>query len=98
MAKTGTRTIIKILENLSIKLGYIAETPSFKEETVQGDTNDVMQEIGEIVKSNRNSIIRSRHFSFIDFEKYGFSWTPHWFSMVREPVERVKIFLNYDLR
>ncbi len=30
-----------------------------------------------------------QHYSFIDFAKYGYDWHPDWFSMVRDPVEKV---------
>ena len=31
-----------------------------------------------------------RHYSFVDFEKYGSFWTPTYINMVRDPVERVR--------
>ena len=65
------------------------ENPSFENEEVQTNDDGIMKEIGEILKSQKNSIIRVRHFSFINFDRYNVKWNPHWFSMVRDPIDRV---------
>ena len=35
-----------------------------------------------------------RHYNFVDFQKYGSDWSPDWFNMVRDPVDRVSIFIS----
>ena len=89
IAKTGSRTFIQILRNLGTNLGYFVDVPSYKAEMMGADENEIKKEIKNILVSHRDSVVRSRHFNFIDFEKYGVEWNPHWFSVVRDPVERV---------
>ena len=42
-----------------------------------------------------NPIALVRHYSFINFHEYGYQWRPDWFSMVREPVEKVISWFFY---
>ena len=30
-----------------------------------------------------------RHYSFINFEEFGYKWKPDWINMVRDPIEKV---------
>ena len=76
--------------DISSKLGFLVDTPS-RNLQIQEDKNKVEKEIGAIIKGHRDSIVRSKHYSFINFEKYGVRWTPDWFSMVRHPVDRVSL-------
>ena len=89
IAKTGTRTFIEILRNLGTNLGYSVDVPNYKLEMMGADENEIIKEIQNILVCHRDSVVRSRHFNFIDFENYGIGWNPHWFSVVRDPVERV---------
>ena len=36
-----------------------------------------------------------QHYSFIDFNKFGYNWTPDWFNIVRDPVEKVISYFYY---
>lgn len=90
VAKTATRSIMKILMELSTQLGYLVEVPN-RNKVIQEDDDEVQKEIGAILKSHRNSVIRCKHYSFINFEKYGVNWNPDWFSMVRNPVDKVRL-------
>ena len=74
---------------LQDELGYKVSVPEFKYEILQGDLRVVSKEIKDIQHCHSNGEIRARHFSFIDFHGNGMDWTPDWFSMVRDPVERV---------
>ena len=47
------------------------------------------KEILKIVKS-RDASVTARHYSFLDFEKFGFKhWMPDFFGMIRDPVNRL---------
>ena len=47
------------------------------------------KEILKIVKS-RDATVTARHYSFLDFEKFGFKhWMPDFFGMIRDPVNRL---------
>ncbi len=30
-----------------------------------------------------------QHYNFVDFKKFGSDWSPDWFAVVRDPVEKV---------
>ena len=89
IAKTGSRTLISILASIGKHLGFQVQVPAFQHETLYDDRNGVRKEIYEIISGHENNIVRSRHYSFINFKEYGLEWYPDWFSIVRDPVERV---------
>ena len=79
-----------MLKTLAPKLGYHLELASVREWNVQAESEDeVMSEIHKILKAQKRSSVRARHFSFIDLKKRGLKWSPQWFGIVREPIERV---------
>ena len=48
-----------------------------------------MDEAGQLLKTHKNKI-KVRHYSFVDLERLGYEWTPDWFSLVREPIDKVR--------
>ena len=48
-----------------------------------------MEEAGHLLKTHKNNI-KVRHYSFVDLERLGYEWTPDWFSLVREPIDKVR--------
>ena len=98
IAKTGSRTFIEILRSLGKSLGYVVDVPYYKAEVMGADEYEIKKEIKEILICHRDSAVRTRHFNFIDFEKYGVRWNPDWFSIVRDPVDRVcAVFLIFKI-
>ena len=94
VAKCGTRSILWILQKLGVTHGFNVEVASFKRDFVQSkNPADIKKEINHIMKAHQNSTVRVRHFSVIEFEKWGIDWKPDWFSIVRHPVDRVS---NHD--
>ena len=83
--------MIAILKNLGAKLGFNVEIPSSQSTLIQENQIQVEKEIGATMKSHRANTIRAKHYCFINFQKYGVKWNPDWFSMVRDPVERVSL-------
>ena len=91
VAKCGTRSILWILKKLSSNLGYELQFAKVREWNVQANNEDeIMSEINNIFKASKRSQVRARHFSFIDLKGRGFDWTPLWFGIIRDPIERVK--------
>ena len=63
----------------------------YEKEKIFGETKEVHKEINEIINGEKRNWIRARHYSYIDFNEYGKRLaTPDWFSMVRDPIERVR--------
>jgi len=59
------------------------------------DLPNLYAEIDSILKVNVPMAI-VRHYAFIDFAKFGYNkWAPDWFSMVRDPVEKVISWFYY---
>ena len=91
IAKTGSRTFVQILSSVGNDLGFQVQVPAYSYERTMQEDEEVKEEILEIIKGHENNYIRARHSSFIDFKKHGYKWSPLWFSLVRDPVERVRI-------
>ena len=91
VAKTGTRTIFHLLNVLKKRLGFNLDVPYYVRETLHDDENGIMKEINQILLAQNNANVRMRHYSFINFENFGIRWNPYWFSLIRDPIERVKI-------
>lgn len=92
IAKTGTRSIIYLLLRLSNNLGFQLDVPAFRKEILQDNEGGIMKEIKNILNDQKDGYVRTRHYSYIDFKQHGTNWSPIWFSMVRDPVERVILF------
>ena len=71
-------------------LGFGLDIPHYVRETLHDDENGMMKEINQILLAQNKANIRMRHYSFIEFENHGVNWNPSWFSMVRDPIERVR--------
>ena len=38
-----------------------------------------------------------RHYSFINFEEFGYKWRPDWINMVRDPIEKVSKYTQNSI-
>ena len=93
VAKTGTLGFMHLLAQLGLKLDYDVRknfgghngTPY---EKLQDTSEGVAKEAQKLVTTHRN-LVQCKHYSLFDFEKLGHSWTPEWFSLVRDPIEKV---------
>ena len=98
VAKTGSRSFIRILKILGKERGFLVDIPRFKNEDLTPRINAINKEIKQILICHEESKIRARHFSFIDFKKHDIDWSPQWFSIVRHPITRVfKIILVFSI-
>ena len=82
------------MKTLGPKLGYHVElASSVLDKNVQAESEDeVLSEVYKIMKAQKNSFVRARHYSFIDLKKRGLNWSPQWLGIVRDPIERVNTF------
>lgn len=59
-----------------------------REEIFRDNRIGLKKEVEALIKTHE-PLATSRHYAFIDFEALGYSWSPVWFSIVREPIARV---------
>ena len=65
-------------------------------EQVLDSFEGVIKEAGDLLKTQKN-IVKVRHYSFIDLERFGYEWTPDWFSLIRDPIKKVQGDQNQNL-
>ena len=86
--------MIHLLIHLGYNLGFDVALSEEPREIIIEEGN--LSEIGKILQGHNEGYIWARHYSFIDFKRFGLRWSPYWISIVRDPVERV-IFLGTEL-
>lgn len=74
------------------------QVPTYQSDSIWEDKKKIQREIEEILIAQDTNHIRARHYSYINFKKYGYKWSPIWFSMVRHPIDRVQLMFNPFLR
>ena len=97
VAKTGSQSITRLLFDLGKKHGYLLY-PNIrgKDEKLSDSDNlhALFEEIDSILKTH-TPMAFVRHYSFIDFAKFGYDWRPDWFTIVRDPVDKVISWFYY---
>ena len=96
VAKTGSQSITRLLFELGKKHGYLTFPKIMPEEKLcdSGNLEGLFAEIDSILKTH-SSMAFVRHYSFIDFAKFGYDWSPDWFTIVRDPVDKVISWFYY---
>ena len=86
VAKTGTTSLVKLIQILSKRLHYkgVGTVDSIIYDSLQGQ----LEEIKGVLSINQPTVW-IRHYAFLDFESFGYKWKPEWMSIVRNPIERV---------
>ena len=88
MAKTGSQSLIRLLVKQGQRLGFEV-TPKIRQvESVADDEQGIADEISHMSGLFSPNVI-VRHYSFIDFEKHLYGWSPDWFNIVRDPIDKV---------
>ena len=82
------------MRKLGKKNGFTVEFKARRNELVTDNLAGQMNEANTLLKSFFPAIF-VRHYSFIDFEKFGFEWRPDWFNVIRNPVEKVISYFYY---
>ena len=88
VAKTGSLNMIILFQSLGVHLGYDVDQGIREKEIVQEDTIGIKKEVDALVQTHE-STVKSRHYAFFSLREWGYSWEPDWFSLVRDPIERV---------
>ena len=86
VAKTGTTSLVKLIQILSKRLHYkgVGTVDSIIYDSLEGQ----LEEIKSLLSLNQPTVW-VRHYAFLDFESFGYKWKPEWMSIVRNPIERV---------
>ena len=86
VAKTGTTSLVKLIQILSKRLHYkgVGTVDSIIYDSLEGQ----LEEINSLLSLNQPTVW-VRHYAFLDFESFGYKWKPEWMSIVRNPIERV---------
>ena len=88
IAKTGSTSFIALFFKLGAKLGYDVDTGHRQHENVQDDSEGMFNEVDSILRTHK-PMVKIRHYAFLDFAKLGYQWSPDWFNLVRDPIEKV---------
>ena len=88
VAKTGSQSFIKLFFTLAPKLGYEVFPGVRQVESVLDTIGGLYEDVQSLLKRQR-ATIQVRHYSFVDLERFGYDWSPDWFSLVRDPIEKV---------
>ena len=106
VAKTGSQSITALLHALEKKNGFVVNSKTtfqFYDPTTMVTTKrELLIDTTEGVQLQLTKMLRTatpmvfiQHYSFIDFSKFGYDWSPDWFNIVRDPVEKVISFFYY---
>ena len=68
--------------------GYDVDPGVRKYERVLDSFEGIIEEVGSLLKNHKNKV-KVRHYSFIDLKNFGYDWNPDWFSLVRDPIDKV---------
>ena len=91
VAKTGTLSMLMLMKSLGVHLGYDVDL-GFRldgSERLQDDHDGLSREVDSLVQTHKDTI-KARHYAFFDVTNWGYNWIPVWFSIVRDPIERVR--------
>ena len=94
VAKTGSQSITELFRNLDKKNDYVVESIHLGKEALIDSDDGLKRKISKLLKISRPMVL-VQHYSFIDLTKFGYTWSPDWFNIVREPVEKVISYFYY---
>ena len=94
VAKTGSQSISALLRALEKKNGFVVESVASKRELLIDTSEGLQLQVTKMLHTT-TPMVFIQHYSFIDFSKFGYDWSPDWFNIVRDPVEKVISFFYY---
>ena len=94
VAKTGSKSISELFRNLDKKNDFVVESIHLSKEASFESDDCLKWKISKLLKISRPMVL-IQHYSFIDLSKFGYTWSPDWFNIVREPVEKVISYFYY---
>jgi len=94
VAKTGSQSIMALFQALAKKNVFFVESVPQKREVLIDSEEGLQLKMSNLLHKCRPMVL-IQHYSFIDFGKFGYNWTPDWFNIVRDPVEKVISYFYY---
>lgn len=97
VAKTGSQSIARLLFELGKVHGFILDVKVMLHSEHICDSHNPagkFNEIDYVLKWN-SPVAIVKHYSYLDFASHGYDWTPDWFSIVRDPVDKVISWFYY---
>ncbi|XP_040580410.1 uncharacterized protein [Lepeophtheirus salmonis] len=95
VAKTGSQSITQLLVALKPESGVDVQIDKRPVEFLM-ESYDAVKNFLSIIDRETKPTVFVRHYNFVDFTKYGYSWTPIYINMVRDPIERVISWFYYQ--
>ena len=100
IARTGTETFMWILHELKNKFeeSFEIQMPSSSgtdrrrpppKTRLRDSYQNIAAVVNQISTQKDRPLVYARPYNFIDFSEHGSLWTPDYFSIVRDPVEKV---------
>jgi hypothetical protein len=105
-ARTGTETFMWLLHKLkskkqsSFKIHYSSPTQNrlrTAPKTKFMESYDDVHKVTKEILMEKRPTVYAKPYNFIDFNKHGSLWSPDYFSIVRDPIEKVGYPLHYYL-
>ena len=94
VAKTGSQSITALLRALEKKNGFVVDSVNPKRELLIDTSEGLQLQLTKMLRTT-TPMVFIQHYSFIDFSKFDYDWSPDWFNIVRDPVEKVISYFYY---
>ena len=110
IARTGTETFMWLLHELKDKFegAFDIKMPSTggndrrrppPKMKLRDSYQNIKAVVNELSTQNNKPLLYARPYNFVNFSEHGSLWTPDYFSIVRDPIEKVsRYFLSCTLR
>ena len=86
--KTASFSIAFLLESIGFNLGYNIDFGERPNEVIFEDRSGITKDMTKLLQIQEDHVY-CRHFSFYNLQEWGYSWIPDWFTIVRDPIQRV---------
>ena len=91
--KTASFSVAYLLESIGFNHGYNVDFGERSNEVIFEDHAGITKDMTNLLQIQENYAY-CRHFSFYNLSEWGYSWIPDWFTIVRDPIQRVNALVN----
>ena len=91
--KTASFSVAYLLESIGFNHGYNVDLGERSNEVIFEDHAGITKDMTNLLQIQENYVY-CRHFSFYNLSEWGYSWIPDWFTIVRDPIQRVNALIN----
>ena len=78
-----------LLQSLGYNLGYDIDFGERWKDDFFDSEKGIKSDLESYLQIQSN-FVRCRHYSFYDFNKWKYSLVPDWFTLIRDPIQRVR--------